>query len=245
MASKNSPFNLQHPERIHPALWRATQFARARRQAISTGFTQLNQELPDQGWPLGTLIELMPAQPGIGEISLLCPALAQLNTQRSIVLINPPYQPYFHCWRNWQLHQHRLLWVRPQSYGDTLWATEQTLKHNACAALICWATHMRLPALRRLHLAAQQTDALLFLLRPRAAGDQASAAPLRLLLQPSAYGLEVLISKRRGHRSNQPLLINVASYTRATQGANTHAALDQSEFTPAQQPRYQPSATAI
>src|SRR5690606_958947 len=157
----------------------------------------------------------------------------------------PPYQPYFHYWRNWQLQQHRLLWVRPQSYGDTLWATEQTLKHNACAALICWAAHMRLPALRRLHLAAQQTDALLFLLRPRAAGDQASAAPLRLFLQPSAHGLEVLISKRRGPRSNQPLLINVTSYARATQSANTHAALDQSEFTSTQQSQLRTSKATI
>ncbi|AEC19753.1 hypothetical protein PT7_1213 [Pusillimonas sp. T7-7] len=229
MAATTRPSSLRHPERIHPALWRATQFSRARCNSISSGFDQLNKELPDQGWPLGSLIEILPTQPGIGEISLLSPALAQLDSNRSIALINPPYQPYFHCWRNWQLQQHRLLWIKPQTCTDTLWATEQALRHNACAAVICWASHIRLPALRRLHLAAQQTDTLLFLLRPQAAGQQASAAPLRLLLQPKAQGLEVFIIKRRGPCSTEPLLITF-SFVPAPQGQASHDALDQSVF---------------
>ncbi|NYT85940.1 translesion DNA synthesis-associated protein ImuA [Pollutimonas harenae] len=221
------PSSLRHPERIHPALWRATQLSRAQCSSISSGFGQLNQELPDQGWPLGTLIEILPAQPGIGEISLLSPALAQLDSKRSIALINPPHQPYFHCWRNWQLQQHRLLWIQPRTCLDTLWATEQTLRHNACAAVICWAGHVRFSALRRLHLAAQQTGTLLFLLRPQEASQQASAAPLRLRLQAKPYGLEVLIIKRRGPCSTEPLLITF-SFARAIQGITSHVALDQS-----------------
>ncbi|MGB6104427.1 MAG: translesion DNA synthesis-associated protein ImuA [Pusillimonas sp.] len=227
MATTARPFSLQHPERIHPALWRATQLACTRHNAMSTGFPQLDNELPDRGWPLGSLIEILPSQPGVGEMSLLHPALARLDSKRSIALVNPPYSPYFHCWRNWRLQQHRLLWIRPQTCSDTLWATEQILRHNACSAVVCWADSIRLPALRRLHLAAQQTETLLFLQRPYSAAQQTSAAPLRLRLRPNAGGLEVFIAKRRGPCPTHPILVTFP-FTRVTAGASIHhAALDQ------------------
>src|SRR3546814_18792413 len=61
----------QPPEHIHPALWRGSQIARPHRAVIPTGFADLDRELPGQGRPLGSLIELLPSQPGIGEISLV------------------------------------------------------------------------------------------------------------------------------------------------------------------------------
>lgn len=218
---------LRHPERIHPALWRGSQLARSRLATISTGFTALDQELPSQGWPLSSLIELMPSQPGIGEIQLLRPALAGLSGQRSIALVHPPYPPHFHCWVNWQLGDRRLLWIRPQTPGDTLWAAEQILKHNACSALLCWADSTRPGSLRRLHLAAQQSDTLLVLLRPPAAVQQASAAPLRLSLTPTPLGLNAFIIKRRGPCSSLPIPITFYP-TRSVLPSLTHAPLDQS-----------------
>src|SRR3546814_9573464 len=95
--------------------------------------------LPGQGWPLGSLIELLTSQPGIGEIRLLQPALASLGSERSVALVRPPYEPYFHSWVDWRLQTRRLLWINPQTPGDALWAAEQILTHNACAALFCWA----------------------------------------------------------------------------------------------------------
>src|SRR5690606_21468454 len=192
-----------------------------------TGFAALDGELPGQGWPLGSLIELMPSQPGIGEIFLLQPALARLDTERSIALVHPPYIPYFHCWKNWRLENHRLLCINPQTPSDTLWATEQILKHNACAAVLCWASHVRLAALRRLHLIAQQTDALFILLRPQNAAQQASAAPLRLRLKPCPQGLETLIIKRRGPCSARPVLITFPSAHARPSANPRHVPLDQ------------------
>ncbi|HUG57377.1 MAG TPA: translesion DNA synthesis-associated protein ImuA [Candidimonas sp.] len=218
---------LLHPERIHPALWRGTQLARSHQSTLSTGYTQLDRELPNQGWPLGTLIELLPSQPGIGEIRLLQPALAKLDAQRSIALVHPPYPPHFHCWVNWQLDNHRLWWITPQTPGDTLWAAEQILKHNACAALLCWAGSTRPASLRRLHLAAQQSDTLLFLLRPPAAAQQASAAPLRVSLKPTAQGLDAVIIKRRGPCSSLPVPIVFYPARSPNLALVTHAPLDQ------------------
>ncbi|MDS1141631.1 translesion DNA synthesis-associated protein ImuA [Pusillimonas sp. SM2304] len=227
MAVAVRPACLQHPERIHPAVWRATQLACSSRSAISTGFAALDAELPGRGWPPGALIELMPSQPGIGEIFLLQPALARLDAERSIALVHPPYIPYFHCWKNWRLENHRLLCIHPQSASDALWATEQILKHNACAAVVCWASHVRLAALRRLHLIAQQADALFVLLRPQAAAQQASAAPLRLRLTPCPQGIKAHIVKRRGPCSAKPVLITFPSAQAKPSALPHHVPLDQ------------------
>ena len=220
---------LLHPERIHPALWRGSQLAMARQNTVSTGFDLLNEELPNQGWPLSTLIELTLSQAGIGEMRLLHPALAKLDCERSIALVHPPYTPYFHCWLNWQLGAHRLLWVNSQTPGDSLWASEQILKHNACAALLCWAAGVRPEALRRLHLVAQQSDALFVLLRPQIAAQQTSAAPLRLSLKPVLQGLEVAIIKRRGPSCSQPVVIPLyPARSGADMNTPSYASLDQS-----------------
>jgi protein ImuA len=218
---------LSHPERIHPALWRGSQLALARTHTVPTGFGQLDQELPGQGWPLSTLIELILGPAGIGEMNLLHPALAQLDPERSIALVHPPYTPYFHCWANWRLDAHRLLWINTQTLGDTLWAAEQTLKHNACAALLCWVPGVRSAALHRLHLIARQSDTLFILLRPQTAAQQPSTAPLRLSLRPISEGLEISIIKRRGPRCNSPVAIPLYPAHAPITAPATHASLDQ------------------
>src|SRR3546814_11562112 len=80
------------PQRIHPALWRASQLARMPGRCVDTGFPALSAQLPGGGWPLGNLIELLIQQPGIGEMQLLRPALSDLSS-RSIFLVQPPYAP--------------------------------------------------------------------------------------------------------------------------------------------------------
>jgi len=41
---------MQSPERIHPALWRATQLAQGAARTLPTGHAALSAELPDGGW---------------------------------------------------------------------------------------------------------------------------------------------------------------------------------------------------
>jgi protein ImuA len=186
------------PERIHPALWRGTQLARGARAALPTGHQGLARELPGAGWPPGALTELLLPQPGIGEIRLLQPALAALQGQGPIALVQPPHVPQAAAWTNWGMDPAQLLWVNPGRPADTLWAAEQILKNGSCAALLCWLPHVRPESLRRLHLAAQGSDILFFCLRPARDARHASPAPLRLALQPASGGLAVNIVKRRG-----------------------------------------------
>ncbi len=63
---------------LHPSLWRASQVGGAAQRTTASGFEALDAQLPGGGWPHGTLTELLLAQPGVGEMRLLAPALAAL-----------------------------------------------------------------------------------------------------------------------------------------------------------------------
>lgn len=218
---------LRHPERIHPALWKGSQLAGAQRPALSTGFAQLDIQLPGGGWPIGSLVELTLERPGIGEITLLRPALAQLSTERCIMFIRPPHAMNAHCWANWGLRHHNLFWVQSNSLHDALWACEQALRHNACSALFCWASGARPQDLRRLHVAARQTDTLLIMLRSSTESRQPCAAPLRLSLSPALQGLQVAVIKRPGPVCEHPIPIVLHPERAYSSAGVNHVSLDQ------------------
>lgn len=192
---------LQHPERIHPALWRGTQLAHSFQKTVSTGYHELDEQLPGQGWPTGALIEIMSTRSGMGEIQLLKPALLNLDNDRNIMLINPPYIPSSLFLQHWFPEQ-RIFWVKSSTPRNTLWAAEKILQHNTSAALLCWITDAHPASVQRLHLAARQSHTLFFSLRPASVASQSSIAPLRLRLNPAIWGLNVNVLKRRGPRLN-------------------------------------------
>jgi len=218
---------LLHPERIHPALWRGSQLAQGRQATISTGFAELDRELPGGGWPLGALVELMPQHPGIGEIQLLRPAMQQLDPARRIVLVDPPHVPDIACWQRWRLSPQSLLWVCPATAADALWAVEQILRHQACAAVLAWAGRVRNPALRRLQWLAQGSGTFCALFRPPEAARQPSAAPLRLQLAAAAQGVALTIVKRHGPACPHPIVLSFSGMRTYAGAASSHAALDQ------------------
>jgi hypothetical protein len=88
-----------------------------------------------------------------------------------------------------------------------LWAAEQVLRSGSCGALLFWQTQIRSDSLRRLHLAAQSAETLFFMMRPMAAAQDASPAPLRLGLRPKTGGIEIEFVKRCGPQRNGPLFL--------------------------------------
>ena len=79
---------------LHPGLWRASQIGGAPGRVTASGFDALDAELPGGGWPHGVLTELLLAQPGVGELRLLAPALAAVaplgDPGRCVMLFDPP-----------------------------------------------------------------------------------------------------------------------------------------------------------
>ncbi|MFS0755874.1 MULTISPECIES: translesion DNA synthesis-associated protein ImuA [Noviherbaspirillum] len=189
-----------------PHVWRANQLGSYRTATVPTGHATLDRELPDGGWPASVLIELLTQQPGIGEMRLLQPALRQAGS-RAIALVQPPYPPQAAAWAAEGFPVQRLVWVKSRRTVDALWAAEQSLRNRSCVALVLWQPQVRHEALRRLHLAAQGGDATVWLVRPLAAAQEASPAPLRLALRPAAAGIRIDIVKRRGPRRDAPLIV--------------------------------------
>ncbi|QBE64920.1 translesion DNA synthesis-associated protein ImuA [Pseudoduganella lutea] len=137
---------------------------------------------------------------------LLQPALAALK--RPIVLVQPPYAPQALALDALGIPPTQLIWIRNTGKSaDALWAAEQILRSGCCGALLLWQQHVRSEALRRLHLAAQSGETLFCLMRPLAAAQDASPAPLRLALRPAAGGLEIDFVKRRGPQRDAPLFL--------------------------------------
>ena len=191
-----------------PRLWQGRQCSRGQ-AALSTGHARLDARLPGQGWPLGAVTELMSEQPGLGEFSLLFPALAKLGEQGLwTVLVNPPWIPYPSALQAHGLRLERLLLVRTHGAKDALWACEQALCGSRGGAVLAWPERIGFAHLRRLQLAAEANAKLAFLFRPGSALRDSSPAALRLQLEPGDHqGTRVNVLKCRGSRPPEPAWI--------------------------------------
>jgi len=195
----------------HPLLWRGDRLARAD-EAVSSGFASLDRELPGGGWPKAVLTELLFDAEGIGELSLLLPALKRLGQAGEwIVLVAPPHIPYAPALAGRGIDLARVIMVETEEDKHRWWAAEQVLRANSAGALLFWPRTLADQRTRRLQLAAQEGKALAFLFAPTARAAQPSPSPLRLRLSLTGNRLSVDIFKRRGGMLSTPLLLDVAA----------------------------------
>ena len=171
--------------------------------AQPTGFADFDALLPGGGWPVGAITELMPETQGIGELSLLLPALAKLSRAgRYLVWVAPPCLPYPPALVQHGLVLNRLLLVQARDAHTVLWAAEQALRCPAIGAVLAWPVALDDRRVRRLQLAAETGGSCGLLYRPPAAALQPSPAALRLRLKALNAGLHVEIQKARGGRTH-------------------------------------------
>lgn len=170
---------------------------------MSTGHKRLDQALPDGGWPLGSLSELLSEHTGVGELSLLLPTLATVTgSGRWAILVDPPWAPYPPAMRGHDVDLGRLLLVRTRTPEESLWACEQALRGLHGGVVLAWPQNRTagFARLRRLQLAARTGQKLAFLFRPATAAGGASPAALRLHLHADEQNLHVHVLKCRGSR---------------------------------------------
>jgi cell division inhibitor SulA/protein ImuA len=205
-------------------VWRGRE-PHATAPTVATGWCVLDEALPGGGWPLGALTEVCCEHDGLGELSLVMPALARLaGEDRWIGFVAPPHPLYAPALAQAGLALDRCLIVGgkqgstpgPRAQGPvagaarvsaslgpgpyalgpgSLWAAEQLLRGGACAAVLLWSADEDPQALRRLQLAAEAGGALALLYRPAQAARRVSPAALRLRM---GAGRAVEIFKCRG-----------------------------------------------
>lgn len=193
----------------NPRVWRGSSQIDTR-VGLASGYPKLDRCLPGGGWPLQALTEILTGQYGIGELRLLMPALAELSKEKPqhgeyvepgwIAWIAPPFQPYAPALQQCGIDLSRVLIVRPKDDSELLWSAEQALSSGTCAAVLLWPAILDDQASRRLQLAAEKGHSWAIAFRPLSARQQASAAALRLELQPTKQGTRVHILKSRGGR---------------------------------------------
>jgi hypothetical protein len=197
---------LPQPALAHPAVFRIGDMAAALTgKTLASGWPVLDAELPGGGWPCAGLCEILCDHNGIGELSLIAPALAAAQgAHGTVLLVLPPQSgamPYAPGLAGAGIDLMQLAIVRPGSRDDALWAAEQALKSGACRAVCVWVGGPQPGALplRRLAQAALAGNTLGFALRPSVAARQPSPAMLRVRLTPAAQGLlHIDLIKRRG-----------------------------------------------
>ena len=198
------PSSLQPAARVAAALsasvWRASELGTAPAPVRSSGWPELDAQLPGGGWPCQALTEILLPRTGSCEWRLTGHALGSLATQeKAIVLIGPPASPHVPGLMHAGLDARHLVWIQAESMAERLWAAEQLIRANAAAAVLAWLPQARPEHIRRLQISALRCEGLVFLFRPEAACQQASAAPLRLRVQPGPdWSLQTHILKRRG-----------------------------------------------
>lgn len=192
----------------HPGLWRAREQGETHRPGVPTGHAELDRCLPGGGWPRQGLIEILADESGIGELELIMPALARLYARGDeagwLAWISPPHLPYAPAIAAWGIDVGRVLVVHAATSAE--WAMEQALRSGSCGAVLGWAACRGRQALRRLQLAAEQSNCLAVLFRERCEASQPSPAVLRLALEGRPEGLEVRLLKSRGGRPARVLL---------------------------------------
>lgn len=177
-------------------------------RGLATGYTTLDAQLQQGGWPLDSTIELLSDGSGLGSMGLFLSAMEHLSEQgRWQVFIAPPYIPYAPLLAARGIDTKQVLLVHPQNQKDLLWATEQALRSTTCSAVFSWlgAQDYRHSDLRKLQLAAASNDSLAVLFRSNQASHQHSPASLRLQMREYR---KVHILKQRG--GNQPVDVELS-----------------------------------
>lgn len=191
-------------------VWRGGHMATAVQPGLPSGFAELDAQLPGGGWARGGLSELLPARTGVGELSLLLPALARLSASELswVVCVAPPHPLHAPALAQGGIALERLL-VAGAPGRDAAWTCARALDTDGVGAVVAWLPDADATLLRRLHLAAEANRSLLFVFRPAACAAEASPAPLRLQLDGEGERLRVHILKRRGAACAQPLSLAV------------------------------------
>jgi hypothetical protein len=126
-----------------------------------------------------------------------------------------PYAPALH---NAGVNLAHAIFVQPATARESCWAFEQALRAAHVGAVVGWlsagnnagsSAEAEFRALRRLHLLATQSRALVFVLRSTKSAALPSPAALRLQLSQRDGRLQVQVLKRRGRPLPVPVQVTV------------------------------------
>jgi len=177
--------------------------------AISSGFDQLDRYLPSNGWPIGSMIEVLSGATNASDLWVALPILKNFNADDSwSALINPPYIPYAPTLTNFGIDLNKILIVNPPNPNDIFWTAEEAIKSDTCSVVLVWISHYNRKALRRLQLSTQQYQRICFCFHPSPNTQQHTTTAIRLSIRPNKTGICIDLLKCRGGTVRSGININ-------------------------------------
>ncbi|MEZ8291764.1 translesion DNA synthesis-associated protein ImuA [Vibrio sp. 10N.237.312.B06] len=194
--------NLQDRQLIWTGLQSTTQGS-----TTSTGYPQLDKQL-DGGFPTHGVIEVE-SQQGIGELRLLTPYLAQQNSQKLAIFINPPGKICAEFFSSQGIELDNILVIEPQRDLDALWAAEQCLKSGACHSVLLWGADLEIHQTKRLQAASETGKCLQFHFKATSHNQLSLPVSLSMKLSFHIQGLKVEVTKRKGSWSYGSFILDM------------------------------------
>ncbi|TWD40406.1 recA DNA recombination protein [Vibrio crassostreae] len=187
-------------------IWKGLQ-STTQRSTTSTGYPQLDKQL-DGGFPTHGVIEVE-SQQGIGELRLLTPYLAQQNSQKLAIFINPPGKICAEFFSSQGIELDNILVIEPQRDLDALWAAEQCLKSGACHSVLLWGADLEIHQTKRLQAASETGKCLQFHFKATSHNQLSLPVSLSMKLSSHAQGLKVEVTKRKGSWSYGSFILDM------------------------------------
>ncbi|MEE9342336.1 MAG: translesion DNA synthesis-associated protein ImuA [Gammaproteobacteria bacterium] len=177
---------------------------------VSTGFPELDQLIPEGGWPRETVIEILSPVSKRAPLHLLMPLLARLGEQdRWLSWIAPTETPYAPALAAAGVDLGKVQTVLPKKGQDALWTVEQSLASGASSIVLGWPAFTDKTVLRRTQEAAEEGETMCILFRPDTLASEPSQAILRLQVDYDIDGsMLVTLLKRSGGPETGPVRID-------------------------------------
>ena len=177
-------------------VWQGKDWQHNHQQHHATGQAWLDDALHG-GWPQGQISELYCQHQGIGELCLLMPTLAQLSQQkRWILLVAPPHIPFAPAWEAYGVNRDRVLMLGRDYQKQSYAMVEKALRYGCYSAILAWPEQQNAPALRRLQLAAEQSQTSVWLFQQQAYQHQSSYAAVRAEIRHDGEQPQLQLHKR-------------------------------------------------
>ncbi|MCC7334116.1 MAG: hypothetical protein IT422_03405 [Pirellulaceae bacterium] len=164
-----------------------TSSGRARREPArsSAGCAALDDLLPRGGYAAGCVVEYLRATPACGASTLAwaAAAAAMQATDGFLVVVDTQHNIYPPPLASHGIDLAKVIFVRPESQGDAIWAVDQALRTSAVAAVVAELERIDDRSARRLQLAAESGQSLALLLRGWQARRQPTWAEVQWLVR--------------------------------------------------------------
>ncbi len=195
-------------------LWRASEIDKISHN--STGYKNLDNILPNRGWPTKGLIEVINQHHGVGELQLLIPLMLSVIKQGKWILwVCPPHTVYAPALQQAGIDTNQILIIdKAISCRDALWSIERALRNKSCGLVLTWQTWLSIKVLRRLQLAAETGGTLGFIFRRR--DNKHSPSNIRLRIKDITPGFhnfdDASIAVIKAHGSTQTQCTSIKLY---------------------------------